>query len=52
MPRWSALAMGALALAAPTLVPAKPIAFAEGTTVMLEYGAGTMNEAQIFYAPR
>lgn len=29
----------------------KPIAFAEGTTVMFEYGAGTMKEAQIFYAP-
>jgi hypothetical protein len=29
----------------------KPIAFAHGTTVMAEYGAGTMNEAQIFYAP-
>jgi hypothetical protein len=31
---------------------AKPIAFADGTTVMAEYGAGTMNEAQIFYAPK
>ncbi len=31
---------------------AKPIAFAGGTTVMAEYGAGTMNEAQIFYAPK
>ena len=31
---------------------AKPIAFAHGTTVMAEYGAGTMNEAQVFYAPR
>lgn len=31
---------------------AKPIAYADGTTVMLEYGAGTMKEAQIFYAPR
>jgi hypothetical protein len=30
----------------------KPIAFAHGTTVMAEYGAGTMNEAQVFYAPR
>jgi hypothetical protein len=29
----------------------KPIAFAHGTTVMAEYGAGTMNEAQVFYAP-
>ncbi len=33
-------------------VMAKPIAFADGTTVMAEYGAGTMQELQIFYAPR
>jgi hypothetical protein len=32
-------------------VMAKPIAFADGTTVMSEYGAGTMEELQIFYAP-
>jgi hypothetical protein len=31
---------------------AKPIAFANGTTVMGEYGAGTMRELQVFYAPR
>jgi hypothetical protein len=31
---------------------AKPIAFARGTTVMAEYGAGTMEEMQAFYAPR
>ena len=31
---------------------AKPVAFADGTTVMAEYGAGTMEELQIFYAPR
>src|SRR3954469_8584101 len=31
---------------------AKPIAFAQGTTVMAEYGAGTMEEAQVFYAPK
>ena len=31
---------------------AKPIAFAHGTTVMAEYGAGTMKELQVFYAPR
>jgi hypothetical protein len=36
--------------AAPAM--AKPIAFADGTTVMAEYGAGTMQELQIFYAPR
>src|SRR5580692_511894 len=40
----------ALAIATPTI--AKPIAFADGTTVMAEYGAGTMQELQIFYAPR
>jgi hypothetical protein len=40
----------AMAAAAPAL--AKPIAFADGTTVMAEYGAGTMQEIQIFYAPR
>src|SRR5215472_11987958 len=36
----------------PVLALAKPIAFANGTTVMLEYGAGTMAEAQLFYAPQ
>ena len=30
---------------------AKPIAFADGTTIMAEYGAGTMEQAQAFYAP-
>ena len=30
---------------------AKPIAFAHGTTIMAEYGAGTMEEVQAFYAP-
>ena len=39
-----------VAAAAPAM--AKPIAFADGTTVMAEYGAGTMQELQIFYAPR
>jgi hypothetical protein len=39
-----------VAAAAPGM--AKPIAFADGTTVMAEYGAGTMQEMQIFYAPR
>jgi len=34
------------------VVAAKPIAFAHGTTVMAEYGAGTMEELQVFYAPR
>lgn len=36
----------------PVIAAAKPIAFANGTTVMVEHGAGTMNEAQVFYAPR
>lgn len=31
---------------------AKPISFAKGSTVMLEYGGGTMVEAQAFYAPK
>jgi hypothetical protein len=39
-----------VACAVPTC--AKPIAFADGTTAMLEHGAGTMQEIQIFYAPR
>lgn len=47
------IAAGALALAiAPWAAQAKPIAFAHGTTVMAEYGAGTMTEAQVFYAPK
>jgi hypothetical protein len=44
-----------IALAAITTVPhtarSKPIAFANGITVMAEYGAGTMTEVQGFYAP-
>jgi hypothetical protein len=44
--------VGAVALIAPVPALTKPIAFANGTTVMLEYGAGTMQEAQIFYAPQ
>lgn len=44
------LAGACACLAAPAF--AKPIAFAQGTTVMAEYGAGTMKEAQVFYAPR
>ena len=35
----------------PLTANAKPIAFAQGTTVMAEYGAGTMTEIQAFYAP-
>ena len=48
----SALTWGALALLLLSpLAAAKPIAFAKGRTVMAEYGAGTMNEFQAFYAP-
>ena len=49
--RWTPGLVGALALTAPLCALAKPIAFADGTTVMAEYGAGTMKEIQIFYAP-
>jgi hypothetical protein len=42
----------AVIVAAAEPATAKPIAFADGTTVMAEYGAGTMRELQIFYAPR
>jgi len=46
-------ALGALALlAAVPCAESKPIAYAKGTTFMAEYGAGTMNEVQLFYAPR
>jgi hypothetical protein len=38
--------LGALTLTASTVAVAKPIAFANGTTVMVEYGADTMKEAQ------
>lgn len=47
----SAFAAFALAQAC-SLANAKPIAFSRGTTVMAEYGAGTMKEAQVFYAPQ
>jgi len=43
---------GSLLAGAATLAQAKPIAFSHGTTVMAEYGAGTMAEAQVFYAPK
>lgn len=46
------LRLGAVALGFGALpVLAKPIAFANGSTVMAEYGAGTMNEVQAFHAP-
>lgn len=44
-------ACAVLALACASPVAAKPIAFANGTTIMAEYGAGTMLEGQAFYAP-
>jgi hypothetical protein len=44
-------ACGLLALS-PLAASAKPIAFAHGTTAMAEAGAGTMNELQLFHAPR
>jgi hypothetical protein len=47
--RWAAF--GLLGLL-PVAAAAKPIAFAKGTTTMAEYGAGTMEEVQLFYAPR
>src|SRR5690242_18044778 len=47
--RWAAV--GLLGLL-PVAATAKPIAFAKGTTTMAEYGAGTMEEVQLFYAPR
>src|SRR6478672_7161325 len=45
------VALGLLGML-PAVAAAKPIAFAKGTTVMTEYGAGTMEEFQVFYAPR
>jgi len=42
---------GCLLLASGLPLQAKPIAFANGTTIMAEYGAGTMEELQAFYAP-
>jgi hypothetical protein len=53
MSRQLSYALGALALLASVqCAESKPIAYAKGTTVMAEYGAGTMNEVQLFYAPR
>ena len=42
----------ALLLVTGPMLQAKPIAFANGTSVMAEYGGNTMREAQVFYAPR
>jgi hypothetical protein len=46
-----AASMALVIAAACCTAVAKPIAFADGTTVMGEYGAGTMTELQAFYAP-
>jgi len=43
---------GLLLAGVAAVASAKPIAFSHGTTVMAEYGAGTMTEAQVFYAPK
>jgi len=47
--RWAAVVLLGLL---PFAAAAKPIAFAKGKTLMVEWGAGTMVEAQMFYAPR
>lgn len=52
MTRWLVALGGACVLAGSMTVVAKPIAFAGGYTLMAEYGAGTMEELQFFYAPR
>jgi hypothetical protein len=52
MSRWWSARLGAVLLAGSVSVVAKPIAFTGGSTVMAEYGAGTMEELQYFYAPR
>jgi len=43
--------LGALACLLPAAVAAKPIAYQGGTALMGEYGAGSMQELQLFYAP-
>ena len=42
----------AVLASAPGTAFAKPIAFQDGWTVMLEHGTNTMREAQVFYAPK
>jgi len=46
------LTLSALALGCINAAQAKPIAYARGSTAMLEYGGDSMIEAQVFYAPR
>jgi hypothetical protein len=50
--RFRYLAVAGMLMFGTAAVFAKPIAFSQGTTVMAEYGAGTMKEAQVFYAPK
>ena len=52
MNRFISTAAAAVLSLGSMLATAKPIAFSHGTTVMAEYGAGTMKEAQVFYAPK
>jgi hypothetical protein len=52
MIRLLAALSGALTLGVTETAIPKPIAFAGGSTLMAEYGAGTMEELQYFYAPR
>lgn len=46
------LTVPALILGMGDSLHAKPIAYAHGSTAMLEYGGGSMLEAQVFYAPK
>ena len=50
--RFARSAVCAVAFGVAFAAHAKPIAFANGTTTMAEYGAGTMTELQLFHAPR
>ncbi len=50
--RFAGLLTFAVALALAPSASAKPISFQDGWTVMAEYGADTMREAQVFYAPK
>jgi hypothetical protein len=53
MVRWRTILQASLLTAVvPVAASAKPIAFAGGTTLMAEYGAGSMEELQVFHAPK
>jgi hypothetical protein len=45
------IAVTLLVLAAPHAQAGRPVTYANSTTLMAEYGEGTMQEAQVFYAP-